>query len=461
MTGPGDVPAKPPYRDSLEAARQRVAQLEEALADRPGGRAPRPRARAVSAARLAVLVVAAVPALALGSLAVVTRDLHRGAFVPAITVVTPARVPDELGPGPVLDWYGADGTTPVAHHGPWVHRGKNGPALIGMLWRRGAYEDGLHVVAFDRETLTPRWKTPALPGLRGDGSERHRLLVVADEVFLSDAAGTIRVFSAHTGKAYEVLTLPPGVLGACIEGRGAHRILFGEGAYLDAERIRAMPPWQQARVQTYAFDRQTRKLSPASLIHPDGAAACQPAPACATGMRNGCRVTDGTEGTEIPWPVVPPNPAWAWQTRETWRHGERIVMVGTRFVDSSSPTLVAFRKGDHVVAWEKDLFDADTYYSSPFDSSRRYAMSADTFYQAYLAADGSRTGAPTPRLRVQAIDLTSGDLRYRRDVVGASSAETARALTTHGDDLFLSTTRGLFVIDAKTGHTRGKLEAKP
>lgn len=217
------------YRDEDFAAARRIEQLEARLG--PHAPPPRKSPARVTIERVLVLSAVAMTGYTAGALATL---MHHARRAPAYVVeaTKPAPPPPPL-PAP-MTWY-----EPSAEmRGPLVAETSDAKLFVGLLWLRDARE-GLHVAAFDRATLKPRWIAGPYPSASPEPNDRHALAIAGERVVLTDLAGTVRVLDLGTGEEQGALVLKLATARTCTAKDGA--VAVGGAFLLDPVKVTARP----------------------------------------------------------------------------------------------------------------------------------------------------------------------------------------------------------------------------
>ncbi|MFO0737132.1 MAG: hypothetical protein U0270_14685 [Labilithrix sp.] len=273
------------YRDALASAKERVARLE-ALAKEQGF--PH-RSHRTRNAVIALVVIALATTQTFCS---VRKMRERDAPLEAIPITKRAEAPP-IRPLPPrdLEWFEAmDSYNPV--RGPQEVWAGGKHLLVGMLWKRGERTNGLHVGAFDFETLKSEWVAgPFESEWSSEDQERFHLLVDGSSIVLADAAGLLRVLSTD-GDLVGKRDMPRGTIGLCRTVHAPIRLAVGSGAHDEASTASALFPWELDRIKPYYFDPALLQLTAAPNTPPMAGTWCATDDYCDVARRNGCRDSD-------------------------------------------------------------------------------------------------------------------------------------------------------------------------
>jgi hypothetical protein len=429
------------YRDPAMAAHGRILQLEKELADR-GGRVEVTRARSiVTLTGLALVAAIAIPTTLAGAVAVGSADVHQGR-VAAITTRTLPREPTIL-PTTKLTWY-EPAPTWSSHPGPWVGVVSGEELIVGLMWRRGTRNLGLHAAAFERTSLRPRWIAGPFPSTWIAAPDRlthnrYQLVVQDDAVIIADAEGTVRVLELASGAERDEIPLRHGTEGACIDGRG--RTILGF-ASLDRTSVPVMFPWELEVTQPFVLDLAKRKVTPTKH-----GPLCTPSPYCADDRVSGPAICRQLARTD----TLPPTAASLdrFETSDIWEVADRRVALGKR---AGSRSAIGWSVGSDDAIWETTLESPGRARSTrePAVPTANTTASSRTLYHGYASTIGA--------YRILALAVESGALRFSVDLPGSNFGTRVDSMTVDGDDLFVVANDELIVLDARSGHLRGRLE---
>jgi outer membrane protein assembly factor BamB len=220
------------YRDELEAAHRRIAQLEEEQR-RATGHTPAARVRRPSRARIALGVV--IVASMLGAFFMLFARTHGVASAPV--ELRPASTTAAHGYFSA-QWY------PQSHVAPILAdlNADGVDDIVGLYWSSGHEPQALHVVAVDGATFRAMWHTGPYPSQWS--SERTHLVRAGERLLLTDTQSNAHVIDLRTGYELTRYALPDAPLGACASA--------GTGVRLRLDRPDAPWTWQSLDLESGA-----------------------------------------------------------------------------------------------------------------------------------------------------------------------------------------------------------------
>jgi hypothetical protein len=193
------------YRDELESAHQRIAQLEEALRGRP-----LPPPRSASPLIVAGMVMGVVMTCVIGaglSLLIAMRGSERPEEPPIVEPTPVAAVPQRL----YASWYPQYDVAPTVVDVD----GDGQKDLVGLFWK-GSEDHALWAAALDGKTFALKWAAGPFPSQWA--SDHTHLVVSGDSVVISDTQNHVRVLSLAKGEVKQDVVAEHGVNALCVDG---------------------------------------------------------------------------------------------------------------------------------------------------------------------------------------------------------------------------------------------------
>ena len=386
------------YRDALDAAHQRIEQLESELHGRPTAapnRWPRTLARVVASLFVFSLV-------GMGA-----AILHTSPRAPAAT-----EAPTILAQRAVADvqWY------PQRLVGPLVYDLSLDEVddVIGLFWAPPGYEaPGLYVAALDGTSFKPLWWSGPFPGQWA--SERTHLVRSKNKLLLTDTQSRAHVLDLRSGVELSTFTLPDAPIDACAGGR--------TGFYVTLET--------NAHAESKSFDPETGTLTPA------------PEARCAVDGYDWCKYTK-----EQPCLLADGPPAGGGRHAgpdETYSFG-----VGQRF-DDDRVALYRNAKDDLLFGgWQRT--DYRLRWAMPA------ALGADVVHYPRQPLFDVRDGRlfvayPTKAgpFRLRLLDAKTGAPAWGATVPDTAEGNVLESMRVQGGRVYLVVDQKLHVFDAITG----------
>jgi hypothetical protein len=400
------------YRDDLEAAHRRIAQLEEVLAVR-GDIAP-PR-------RSPVLRVGCFVAIACFPCVGAIAGLW-GLVKPERTKAgTPAAVPAE--PRLHVSWYTQPGVLPTMVDVD----GDGAKDYVGLFWRAGHDEAPLYAAAVDGKTFTMKWSAGPFP--RPWDTTLTHLTVVGDKVVVSvgDRDENVRVLELRTGNEHVSMRVP-----------GA----FIEMCPLDHVTARAVVRWSLLGEEyrgVFDADNSTLKAQPG--------VACGARYGACTGKDAGppC-FQDGA----IPNAPREAKRSSSFHVKRTLMDGDLAIAIGTPRTGPNGrepPQAVAFVLGSATALWTASLLASGDEHFGDVQTELRGGKLV-SFYQSQ--------GGP---FRLVSRDARTARLAWSSDIAGDLGSNAA-AFGVEGDRVLVVMNETVHVFDAVTGVHLAGLDAE-
>ncbi len=207
------------YRNDLEAAHRKIAELERELhAPPPLPRPPRAQRSLppmVFGVVTAVLVLGATLAVLLARM---PSSLRRHKDAVPVEVVTPTlhvRWTSALGRAPAFADVDGDGTD----------------EMIAILWNDARRDLPMWVAAIDTTSFAPKWRAGPFPGQEGDYATKGVVMKskVANVVLLTESQGNVHAIDIATGGRVGDFAVGAPVTGICIADDASGRASLARG----------------------------------------------------------------------------------------------------------------------------------------------------------------------------------------------------------------------------------------
>lgn len=404
---------------------QRLRQLHERIADLESGGALR-GPRTISAWTIALALALAAGAGRLAALRAAPTPIAHVEYGPprydkpapgALQLALPAGM--FVKEGPVLLDLNGDGARD----------------LVLRCWHRGLGQTKLFVVALDRKTLAPLWKSDAFPGLPDERG--GQLAGQGSSLVLSDGTSTLHVLDASTGVTRGSRKVQGDVTVLRAMDEGMPQLVV----------VTSVPSRRGGADEAFTLDLASIELrkSPLDVSLQERW--------CATDFTRPCEPYGGDRAVAALQPFTghifyathqlravdqarPEAGVWHYPTggRE-WRE-HALVWNGKR------------------PAWRGPLAGAEQPWPADtleHDQKGMLATDADAIYYVYPAIKGD--------YRLTARTLATGALRYDVAIEGLQGDEAVDSLAVDGDTLFLVNRSDLYVLDTATGVVRRVIDA--
>jgi hypothetical protein len=312
-------------------------------------------------------------------------------------------------------WYPQSRVSPIVTD--IDHDGKS--EFIGLAWGRHV-DRQLYVVAFDGDSLEPRWHAGPYPGTWR--SEITHLVVVGDKAVVTDAANVVHVLALATGEEQRSSTFADGATHVC--AAGADAVLLNAECCNDLG-VKSMS-LSTGQVTTAAkgvscnlvTDKETEPQS--GLLRPKGDDTIQRL-AKTKGFWG--RDTYSSSGDRVTLGYVSAN-------EKTHTEG------GSYALGWDAKT----RK----IRWEEPLIPAG---DKDHSGGTFEAVDADRIYFAYQA---DRTPTLGPQ-RVIARKFTTGEIAWKTTLPESAEGSLVTSLGAGAGHVFIVMNHALYVLDAETG----------
>jgi outer membrane protein assembly factor BamB len=387
------------YRDPLDAAHQRIVQLEAELRGRPPPASPRrwPRTLARVVASLFVFSV-----VGMGVAVLRARPSAPVAATWAPTVIEQKAVAD-------VQWYPQRSVGPLFED---VNLDRVDD-LIALFWSPPLFEatpSGLYVVALDGATFKPLWWSGPYPGQWA--SERTHLVLSEGKLLLTDTQSRAHVLDARTGVKLAAYELPDAPIEACTGG--------GTGFIVTLE----------TRTEPKSFDPGTGVLEPA----PHAGCPVDGMDWCTAGLDEPCLLSDGPA-------AFPGRPA----AREflTLDFGKR----------SGDDRVALYRGGDAELlfgGWQRKDYQLRWTASAALDGDVIHYPRRPLFdvRDGRLIVSYPTKAGP---FRLRMIDAKTGTAGWNATVPDTAEGSVLESMRVHAGRVYLVVDQKLHVFDAATG----------